>query len=188
MSQLSAEPRPAVVLRTPSVAPSLNEQRLSGGWELRRRVKTARGFGGCGVQLPAVSVWREWGTARGWAGRVLGVPPGCVSPCPAHGSLRLAGKVPRSSISFLQGVNLYVKNLDDSISDEKLRKVFSPYGVITSAKVRLTAPSGASLPFILSGLAPPASHLAAREWVLSSSSRALCDSPRASSLSAASST
>ncbi|XP_048205442.1 polyadenylate-binding protein 1-like isoform X1 [Perognathus longimembris pacificus] len=34
-----------------------------------------------------------------------------------------------------QGVNLYVKNLDDSIDDEKLRKVFSPYGVITSAKV-----------------------------------------------------
>ncbi|XP_021094580.1 polyadenylate-binding protein 1-like isoform X6 [Heterocephalus glaber] len=34
-----------------------------------------------------------------------------------------------------QGVNLYVKNLDDSISDEKLRTVFSPYGVITSAKV-----------------------------------------------------
>uniref|UniRef100_A0A8D2AK53 Polyadenylate-binding protein n=1 Tax=Sciurus vulgaris TaxID=55149 RepID=A0A8D2AK53_SCIVU len=34
-----------------------------------------------------------------------------------------------------QGVNLYVKNLDDSIDDERLRKVFSPYGVITSAKV-----------------------------------------------------
>ncbi|XP_064132192.1 polyadenylate-binding protein 1-like isoform X7 [Loxodonta africana] len=33
-----------------------------------------------------------------------------------------------------QGVNLYVKNLDDSIDDEKLRKEFSPYGVITSAK------------------------------------------------------
>ncbi|XP_060474976.2 polyadenylate-binding protein 1-like isoform X2 [Panthera onca] len=34
-----------------------------------------------------------------------------------------------------QGVNLYVKNLDDSIDDEKLRREFSPYGVITSAKV-----------------------------------------------------
>nr|XP_037838665.1 polyadenylate-binding protein 1-like isoform X1 [Chlorocebus sabaeus] len=34
-----------------------------------------------------------------------------------------------------QGVNLYVKNLDDSIDDDKLRKEFSPYGVITSAKV-----------------------------------------------------
>lgn len=35
-----------------------------------------------------------------------------------------------------QGVNLYVKNLDDGIDDEKLRKEFSPYGTITSAKVR----------------------------------------------------
>ncbi|XP_062396273.1 embryonic polyadenylate-binding protein-like isoform X7 [Sardina pilchardus] len=34
-----------------------------------------------------------------------------------------------------QGVNLYVKNLDDSISDERLRKEFAPYGTITSAKV-----------------------------------------------------
>ncbi|XP_029410849.1 polyadenylate-binding protein 1-like isoform X2 [Nannospalax galili] len=34
-----------------------------------------------------------------------------------------------------QGVNLYVKNLDDSINDEKLREAFSTYGVITSAKV-----------------------------------------------------
>ncbi|GAB1287179.1 Polyadenylate-binding protein [Apodemus speciosus] len=34
-----------------------------------------------------------------------------------------------------QGVNLYVKNLDDSITDERLREVFSTYGVITSAKV-----------------------------------------------------
>merc|ERR1711937_927245 len=34
-----------------------------------------------------------------------------------------------------QGVNMYVKNLDDSIDDEILRKEFSPYGTITSAKV-----------------------------------------------------
>jgi len=34
-----------------------------------------------------------------------------------------------------QGVNLYVKNLDDTIDDERLRKEFSPYGTITSAKV-----------------------------------------------------
>jgi len=34
-----------------------------------------------------------------------------------------------------QGVNLYVKNLDDSIDDEMLRKEFTPYGTITSAKV-----------------------------------------------------
>lgn len=34
-----------------------------------------------------------------------------------------------------QGVNLYVKNLDDTIDDEILRKEFSPYGTITSARV-----------------------------------------------------
>jgi polyadenylate-binding protein len=34
-----------------------------------------------------------------------------------------------------QGVNLYVKNLDDTINDESLRKEFQPYGTITSAKV-----------------------------------------------------
>lgn len=35
----------------------------------------------------------------------------------------------------LQGVNLYIKNLDDTIDDEKLRKEFAPFGSITSTKV-----------------------------------------------------
>merc|ERR1719167_882036 len=34
-----------------------------------------------------------------------------------------------------RGVNLYVKNLDDTIDDERLRKEFAPCGTITSAKV-----------------------------------------------------
>jgi polyadenylate-binding protein len=37
--------------------------------------------------------------------------------------------------SKYQGVNLYIKNLDDEIDDEKLRSLFAEFGPITSAKV-----------------------------------------------------
>lgn len=47
---------------------------------------------------------------------------------------------------YLSGVNLYVKNLDDSIDDDRLREAFSPYGPITSAKV-MTDPNGRSKGF-----------------------------------------
>ncbi|XP_052193450.1 polyadenylate-binding protein 8-like [Diospyros lotus] len=42
-----------------------------------------------------------------------------------------------------QGLNLYIKNLDDSIGDDKLRELFSPFGTITSCKV-MRDPSGIS--------------------------------------------
>jgi len=44
------------------------------------------------------------------------------------------------------GVNLYVKHLDDSIDDERLRKEFEKFGNITSAKV-MREPSGRSKGF-----------------------------------------
>lgn len=35
-----------------------------------------------------------------------------------------------------KGANLYVKNLDETVTDEELHKIFEEYGTITSAKVR----------------------------------------------------
>ncbi len=44
-------------------------------------------------------------------------------------------KVRLEKIAKYQGVNLFVKNLDEAIDDEKLRTEFMPFGTITSAKV-----------------------------------------------------
>ncbi|GFP92220.1 polyadenylate-binding protein 2 [Phtheirospermum japonicum] len=49
----------------------------------------------------------------------------------------------RETVDKFQGVNLYVKNLDDTINDEKLKELFSEYGTITSCKV-MRDPSGIS--------------------------------------------
>ncbi|KAG9153106.1 hypothetical protein Leryth_012370 [Lithospermum erythrorhizon] len=35
----------------------------------------------------------------------------------------------------LQGSNLYLKNLDDNINEEKLKEIFSPFGTVASCKV-----------------------------------------------------
>jgi polyadenylate-binding protein len=45
------------------------------------------------------------------------------------------------------GLNVYIKNLDDSIDDEKLKNLFGEFGKITSAKVMVDETSGASKGF-----------------------------------------
>lgn len=49
----------------------------------------------------------------------------------------------KEAVDKYQGVNLYVKNLDDSIDDEKLKELFAEFGSITSCKV-MRDPSGIS--------------------------------------------
>jgi len=53
-----------------------------------------------------------------------------------HSLKDMFSKLQVERMSKYQGVNLYVKNLDDAIDDEKLRKDFAKFGgTITSAKV-----------------------------------------------------
>ncbi|KAI8026781.1 hypothetical protein LOK49_LG02G00155 [Camellia lanceoleosa] len=42
-----------------------------------------------------------------------------------------------SRFEKLQGANLYLKNLDDIVTDEKLKELFSEFGTITSCKIML---------------------------------------------------
>ncbi|KAJ4896992.1 Polyadenylate-binding protein 2 [Raphanus sativus] len=49
----------------------------------------------------------------------------------------------REAADKFQSSNLYVKNLDDGISDEKLKEMFTPYGTVTSCKV-MRDPNGIS--------------------------------------------
>lgn len=42
----------------------------------------------------------------------------------------------KENVDKYEGLNLYIKNLDDSITDEKLKELFSEFGTITSCKVR----------------------------------------------------
>lgn len=46
-------------------------------------------------------------------------------------------KLKMERLNRYQGINLYIKNLDDTIDDELLKYHFSAYGTITSAKVML---------------------------------------------------
>ena len=56
-------------------------------------------------------------------------------------------KAREEKMSKYQGVNLFVKNLDDLVDDEKLRQEFAPFGVISSAKVMKDEKTGISRGF-----------------------------------------
>jgi len=49
----------------------------------------------------------------------------------------------KEAVDKSQGLNLYIKNLDDTVDDEGLKELFSSYGTITSCKV-MRDPNGAS--------------------------------------------
>mmetsp|Transcript_19997 Transcript_19997/g.33705 ORF Transcript_19997/g.33705 Transcript_19997/m.33705 type:complete len:619 (-) Transcript_19997:244-2100(-) len=49
-------------------------------------------------------------------------------------------------ITKFQGMNLYVKNLDESITDESFLELFTPFGTVTSARI-MREPSGVSKGF-----------------------------------------
>ncbi|KVH93299.1 polyadenylate-binding protein 2-like [Cynara cardunculus var. scolymus] len=49
----------------------------------------------------------------------------------------------KEAVDKSQGLNLYIKNLDDTVSDENLKDFFTPFGTITSCKV-MRDPNGTS--------------------------------------------
>ncbi|XP_044470296.1 polyadenylate-binding protein 4-like [Mangifera indica] len=60
--------------------------------------------------------------------------------------VELKGKFEQSlkeAVDKFEGLNLYVKNLDDSITDDKLKEFFAEFGTITSCKV-MRDPNGIS--------------------------------------------
>lgn len=56
-------------------------------------------------------------------------------------------KIREEKLNKYLGVNLFIKNLDDSITDEMLRQEFAPFGAITSAKVMMDDSKGTSRGF-----------------------------------------
>jgi len=61
-------------------------------------------------------------------------------------------KLKEERLKRYQGVNLYVKNLDDSVDDERLRKEFAPFGTITSARVMVEEGRSKGFGFVCFGL------------------------------------
>lgn len=59
------------------------------------------------------------------------------SPRPAASSPPRSIEEQRAErIAKFANMNLYIKNLEDDVDDDKLREEFTPFGTITSCKVR----------------------------------------------------
>lgn len=56
-------------------------------------------------------------------------------------------QVKMERMNKFQGVNVYVKNLDEGVTDDTMREAFAPYGTITSARVMVDNNSGQSKGF-----------------------------------------
>eukprot|EP00657_Telonema_sp_P-1_P009014 TRINITY_DN31_c0_g1_i2.p1 TRINITY_DN31_c0_g1~~TRINITY_DN31_c0_g1_i2.p1 ORF type:complete len:504 (-),score=228.06 TRINITY_DN31_c0_g1_i2:23-1534(-) len=57
-------------------------------------------------------------------------------------------KIKQDQIAKYLNVNLYVKNLDDSVTEEKLKELFEPFGVITSAKLMMDGTTSRGFGFV----------------------------------------
>jgi len=57
-------------------------------------------------------------------------------------------KIKQEQIAKYQNVNLYVKNLDDTVTEEKLKELFEPFGVITSAKLMMEGTASKGFGFV----------------------------------------
>jgi polyadenylate-binding protein len=57
-------------------------------------------------------------------------------------------KIKADQIAKYQNVNLYVKNLDDTVTEENLKEIFEPFGVITSAKLMMDGTASKGFGFV----------------------------------------
>merc|ERR1719345_517492 len=57
-------------------------------------------------------------------------------------------KIKADQIAKYQNVNLYVKNLDDTVNEETLKEIFEPFGVITSAKLMMDGAASKGFGFV----------------------------------------
>jgi hypothetical protein len=57
-------------------------------------------------------------------------------------------EVKQEQIAKYQNINLYVKNLDDTVTEEKLKEIFEPFGVITSAKLMMDGAASKGFGFV----------------------------------------